>query len=144
MKPSLQHSLPNTAVDPDILPEAAILTGAASLARAIQRSAEWREMVSAQKAAQEDPQYSRMIARHNELSRMQNGARSHAGGLDGKSLVELITLREQLQRHELYRRQQEAGSAVVRLLHRVTQTISQELGFDFASNASPRGGECCG
>lgn len=72
--------------------------------------------------------------------RIQNSAQGCGQVLDDKSLVESITLRDQTQRHELYVRQQEAGSAVVRLLQRVNEKVSQELGLDFASNAVPRRG----
>jgi len=126
------------------LPETAVLEAAAVLAQAIQASAEWRELISAQKAAEADDGFARMAARQKELARIQNNSRSSGQGLDGESLVELITLREHIQRHELTIRQQEAGSAVVGLLQRVNEKISQELGLDFASNAAPRRGRCCG
>jgi hypothetical protein len=85
-----------------------------------------------------------MVARQRELAGIQNSTRERGQGLDGESLVEFITLREQIQRDELYVRQQETGSAVVRLLQRINEHISQELGLDFASNAALRRGGCCG
>jgi cell fate (sporulation/competence/biofilm development) regulator YlbF (YheA/YmcA/DUF963 family) len=124
--------------------DAAVLEAAAALAQAIQASAEWQELLNVQEAAQADTQFAHMVARHNELSRLQNSARSGGQGLDGKLLVEFIALRDQVQRHELHVRQQEAGSAVVELLRRINGKISADLGFDFASNASPRRGGCCG
>ena len=117
---------------------------AESLVGVIQQSPEWREVVSAQKAAEADERFARMVARQSELARRQKSTPGREQGLDGKSLVELITLREEIQRHELFVRQQEAGSALVRLLQRVNEKISQELGLDFASNAAPRRGGCCG
>ncbi len=121
-----------------------VLEAAAALAQSIQGSPEWREWLDAQKAAETDPQFARLVTRQKELALIQNRARSGGQGLDGKSLVEFISLRDQLGRHELYSRQQQAGSAVVGLLQRVNQTISETLGFDFASNASPPRGGCCG
>lgn len=122
----------------------AVLEAALALAQSIQSSAEWHEFIETQKAAETNPQFVRLVARLAELARLQASARSGGQGLDSKSAVELITLREQLQRHELYLRQQEAGSAVLRLLQRVNEKISEELGIDFASNAAPRRGGCCG
>lgn len=124
--------------------EATVLEAAAVLAQAIHASAEWRELIGAQKAAEADGGFTRMVARQSELAGIQNSAKGHGQGLDGKSLVEFITLRDQIQRHELFVRQQEAGSAVLRLLQSVNEKISQELGLDFASNAAPRRGGCCG
>jgi cell fate (sporulation/competence/biofilm development) regulator YlbF (YheA/YmcA/DUF963 family) len=124
--------------------EAAVLEAATTFAQAIQASAEWRELISAQKAAEADDGFARMVTRQNQLAGIQNRARGQGQGLDGKSLVEFIALRDQIQRHELYVRQQEAGSAVVRLLQRLNEIVSQELGLDFASNAALRRGGCCG
>ena len=59
-------------------------------------------------------------------------------------LVELIALRDQTQRNELYDHQQEAWNKLVGLLQRINDKMSQELGLDFASNAAPRRGACCG
>lgn len=124
-------------------PTVDVLQAAVALAQSIQASAEWHELIEAQKAAENDAQFARLVARHNELARIQNRARSGGQGLDGKSLVELLTLQDQLGRHELYLRQQQAGSRLVELLQRVNGIISRALGFDFASNASPpRGGGC--
>ncbi|MCX6903984.1 MAG: YlbF family regulator [Verrucomicrobia bacterium] len=123
--------------------DSAALKAAAALAECIQASAEWREMVDAQKAAEADGPFVRMVARGRELSGIRNSEQGRGHGLDGKLLVESITLRDQIQRHELYVRQQETGSAVVRLLQRVNEKISQELGLDFACNAAPRRDECC-
>ena len=103
-----------------------------------------RELLNAQKAAKADGPFTRMVARQSELARIQNRAQGHGQGLDGESLVELITLREQIQRHALHVRQQEAWSAAVALFQRINEKISQELGLDFASNAAPRRGGCCG
>jgi len=124
--------------------DAGVVAAAAGLAQAIQASAEWREMLRAQDAAKKDSRFAKLLARHGELSRRQNSAGTGGQGLDGKSLVEFIALRDQIQRHELVVRQQEAGSAVVRLFQTANGKISQELGLDFASNAAPRRGGCCG
>jgi cell fate (sporulation/competence/biofilm development) regulator YlbF (YheA/YmcA/DUF963 family) len=144
MKPSLQHNPQNTMAATEGLPEAVILAGAATLAQSIQASAKWRELLNAQKAGEADGRFAQMAARHSELARLQNTARGRGRGLDGKSLVEFIALQDQIQHCELYVRQQEAGSALVRLLQRINEKISEELGLDFASNAAPRRGGCCG
>jgi hypothetical protein len=46
-------------------------------------------------------------------------------------------LKPTVQRHELNVRQQEAWSAVVALLRRINEKISEKLGLEFASNAAP-------
>ncbi len=117
---------------------------AAVLAQSIKSSAEWREWVDAQKAGEADERFARMAARQHALARIQQSGRGDGQGLDGKSLVELIALGEQLRGHELYLRQQQAGNAVVRLLQRINESISVDLGLDFASSAAPRRGGCCG
>ncbi len=125
-------------------PDTAVFEAATTLADSMQASAVWREFVSAQEAAKADEQFTWMLVRQNELAAMQNRAQGRGEGLDGKSLVELIALRDRIQKHGLYLRQQEAGSAVLALLQRVNEKISEALGLDFASNAAPRRGGCCG
>jgi len=144
MKRSVQHNPQDTIAATENHHEAVILASAATLAQSIHGSPEWRELLSARQAAQADAQFARMVTRQDELTHLQNSARGHGQGLDGKSLVEFITLRERLEHHELYARQQEAGSAFVRLLQRVNEKISEGLGLNFASNAAPRRGACCG
>lgn len=124
--------------------EAAVLEAATAFAQSIQGSTEWRELLDAQRTAEADEPFARMVTRQKQLADIQCRARGQGQGLDGKSLVEFIALRDQIQRHELYVRQQEAGSAVVRLLQRLNELISRELGLDFASNAAPRRRGCCG
>jgi cell fate (sporulation/competence/biofilm development) regulator YlbF (YheA/YmcA/DUF963 family) len=125
-------------------PDTKALEAAAILAGAIQSSAEWHEMISAQQAAKEDTRFAKILARHKELFRAQRNAEAGGQGLGGKELVEMIALQDQIQRHEICVRQQEAGQAVVSLLQRANQVISENLGLDFASNASSRRGGCCG
>ncbi len=121
-----------------------VFNAAAALAQSIHTSPEWLELLKVQKASKADASFARMVARHNELADLQKQSKGNGQGLDRKSLVEFIALRDQLHRHELYVRQQEAWDAVVALLGHVNETLSRELGFDFASTASPRKGGCCG
>lgn len=121
----------------------AALGAATALSLAIRTSAEWHELESAQQVAKSDTRFAQMVGRHSELARLQNGARQAGAALDGKLLVELLALRDQIQRHEIYQRQQTAWNSVINLLQRVNGSISDNLGLDFASNAAPRSG-CCG
>ncbi len=120
------------------------LEAAAVLAEAIQGSAEWREVVNAQHAAEQDARFTKMLARHKELLRAQRNA--HAGGqaIGGQAMVEMIALQDKIQRHELLVRQQAAWQALVGFLQRINHVISEDLGLDFAGNAVPRRGGCCG
>jgi cell fate (sporulation/competence/biofilm development) regulator YlbF (YheA/YmcA/DUF963 family) len=142
MKPAVQNNqlsaVAATSSDIDVL------EAADALAQSIKASVEWRELVNAQKAARTDGRFARMVARQSELAQIQKNAQGHGQALDGNSLVEFVALREQIQPHELSVRQQEAWSALVALLQRINEKLSQQLGFDFASNAAPRGGGCCG
>lgn len=124
--------------------DALVFETAGALARAIQTSAAWREFLNARQAAETDPHFAQMVARQKELSELQNSVHGRGLGLDGKSLVEFIALRDQLQRHELHARLQGTWSAAVALLQRINEKISQELGLDFARHAAPRRGGCCG
>ena len=130
---------PTESLSADTAQEAAV-----ALVEAIQQTPEWPGLLNAQKAAKADGRFARMVARQSELARIQNSGQGRGQRLDDESLVELITLREQIQRHELHVRQQEAWSAAAALLQRINEKISQELGLDFASNAAPRRGGCCG
>ena len=85
-----------------------------------------------------------MITRQDELERAQQTARDRREGFGGKDLVELIALRSRIQGHELSVRQQEASRAVAQLLKQVNRTISEGLGFDFASSVTLRRDRCCG
>lgn len=124
--------------------EARVAEAAATLARAIQDSAAWTELQDARKAAAADERFARMIARQADLAGLQGVARERREEFDGKLLVDLIALQDQIRSHELYARQQESWSAVTALLQQVNEAISHELGFDFASNAAYRRGGCCG
>lgn len=125
-------------------PDTKVLEAAAVLAGTIQSSEEWHGMISAQQTAKEDANFAKMLARHKELYRAQRNAQAGGQGFGGKELLEMISLQGQIQRHEICVRQQEAGQAVVNLLQRANQVISENLGLDFASNASSRRGGCCG
>lgn len=129
--------------------ETAVLEASAGLAQSIKCSAAWQELASAQKAAQQDASFAHLLKRHRELSAIQNSAQGRRQEeLDGKSLVtalvELIAVRDQIQSHELNLHQQKAWAALVSLLQRANEKISQQLGFDFAGNATPHRGGCCG
>jgi len=121
-----------------------VFEAAETLARAILASAEWRELRSAQTAAEKDPRLPDLLARYRKLSFAQTDAQATGEAFAGPALVELITLQDRIRRHELYVRQQEAGNAVVGLLQRINKTISERLGFNFASSAAPSRGGCCG
>ncbi len=100
-------------------------------------------MEAARTAFQTDPEMVALTARFRKLSEQWRHARSEGRALAGKEGMELATVQEQIQQHELYLRQQAAAGAFVALLQEANQAISQELGIDFASNAAPRSG-CCG
>ncbi len=121
-------------------PDPAALDVAATLALAIQTSAEWRALNRARQAANEDALFVHLIRRHDELTRLQNAARENGGTFQGMPQAELVSVRDQIQRHEIYRDQQVALRAVVELFRQINNRISAELGIDFASNVGPQCG----
>jgi len=144
MQPTVERSLPRAMTATAFASDEAVLATAAALAQAIQASAEWREWVDAQKAAEADGRFAGMVARQKELAHIQNSAPGRDQGLDSKSLVEPITLRERTRRDELSVRLQEAWGVTIALLQRINETISQRLGLDFGNNAAARRGGCRG
>ena len=120
------------------------LEAARALSEAIRGTAEWRELVNAQEAAQRDGDLNRIVARHQELLLARRAIEARGQDFAGKELVEMIALQSRLQGHELQVRQQEAWQGVVRLLQEANRAMSRELGIDFASNAAPSRGACCG
>ncbi len=122
-----------------ITSEGSLVEAGALLGRRIQGSAEWRELVAAQRAARADTRYREMVMRHEELAEEKKNGR-----LDGRSLVEFIALEGQMQENELCIRQQEAWGKVLGLLYEINAAMSRELGVDFARNAAPQRGGCCG
>lgn len=120
------------------------LEAAKALSDTIQSTPEWSELVDVQQAIDRDREFGKMITRQDELERAQHTARDRGEGFGGKDLVELIALRSRIQGHELAVRQQEASRAVAQLLKQVNRTISEGLGFDFASSVTLRRDRCCG
>jgi cell fate (sporulation/competence/biofilm development) regulator YlbF (YheA/YmcA/DUF963 family) len=120
------------------------LEAAKALSDTIQSTPEWSELVDVRHAIDRDREFGKMITRHDELERAQQTARDRGEGFAGKELVELIALRSRIQTHDLTVRQQEASRAVAQLLKQVNRTMSEGLGFDFASNVTPRRDRCCG
>lgn len=107
---------------------------AAALARAIREEPRWIEWNAAADASDAEPELVALMVRHRDLAR---GGQAEAG--------ELARLEGQIRRHPVYRRQEEATTAMIGLLREVDVTLSEELGLEFASTAAPRkSGGCCG
>lgn len=137
--------MPDIALNPT---EAArshtIEEAAVALAEAIQQTSEWREMREAREVADNDERLAGLMTHYEELSRARQKAQAGGRTWAGQQMVEWITLRDQILNHAVYQRLQAAGSAVVQLLQRTNQAVSEHLGVDFAGTAAPRGGGCCG
>lgn len=114
------------------------------LAHAIQATPEWEEFQSSQGTFERDTEVQELISRYRQLAQLWRAAQQRGQGLMGKAAMELPRLQSQIEANANYQRQQGAGRAVVALLQKVNQAISTELGLDFAGNAAPRGGGCCG
>ena len=122
----------------------AAIEAAETLAHAIQATPEWAEFQSAQRAVERDAELQDLMVRYRQLAQSWRAAQQRGEGLMGKAAMELPQLQSRIEGNANYQRQQEAGSAVVALLQKVNQALSAELGLDFAANAAPRGGGCCG
>lgn len=127
----------------EIMDESLIAKAAEDLGRAICLSAQWRELELARAAFQADNELAELLQRYRNLSSQWREARKHGKTFSGADATALADVQEKIQHHPLSLRQQEAISAVVQLLQRVNGVLSEQLGFDFAANAAPRGG-CCG
>ncbi len=127
----------NTAV-------ATTLEAAEILAKAIQATPEWKEFQDARVAFEHDAELQELVSRYRRLVQSWQAARQRGQGLTGNEAMQLSRLQSQIEDHPVYQREREAGSALVALLQMVNQNLSAELGLDFAANAAPRGGGCCG
>jgi hypothetical protein len=67
----------------------------------------------------------------------QSSTRGEEGNQHSPPFRRVRCLKPTVQRHEINDRQQEGWSAVVALLRRTNEKLSEKLGLDFASNAAP-------
>lgn len=114
------------------------------LAQALQDTPEWRQWQSAKAALESDTELGQLMAHYRELACHWRRAQARGGGLISKEAMELAEVQEKIQQQELFVRQQEAGGALVALFQRANDAISTKLGIDFAADAVPRSGGCCG
>lgn len=121
-----------------------VAEAAGALARAIHDSAEWRRWTEAGERFDRDPRLRTAQERLAELSRKFQSARSQGKGMFGPDLAELNRLQTEVQSSPQARERDEAAAALVRLLRDTNGLLSEALGVDFATNAAPRSGGCCG
>lgn len=117
---------------------------ALKLAKAIQALPEWRELQEARTRFRTDPEIASIMARYRRAFSAWKAARQRGAGLTGPDAVEMAESQHQLEEHPLFRRQHEAHQAVASALRDINLVLSAELELDFAANAAPRGGGCCG
>ncbi len=121
-----------------------ILRAATALAGALQASPQFEEFQSARAAFESDPKLKQLLSRLRQLSASWRTARAAGRGLVGKDAMDLAELQSSLQAHPLFVRQQDAIRSLVAMFQQVNHAVSDELGLDFAANAAPQGGGCCG
>ena len=114
------------------------------LARAIQRTPEWKAFQNARGAVERDAELQDLFTRYRRLAQSWRLAQQQGRGLAGKAAMDLPQLQSRIEANATYQLQQQAGSALVALLQKLNQAISAELGLDFAATAAPRRGGCCG
>lgn len=124
--------------------DSAVGDAAVQLARAIKALPEWQELQAARSRFRTDPEMIAIMTRYRRIFGSWSAARARGEGLKGADALELAESQQQLQEHPAYLRQHEATIAVVSVLQSVNLALSAELELDFAANAAPRGGGCCG
>lgn len=130
--------------DSNVRPFLSVDGAAVDLAQAIKETAEWSELQDARASFQADPDMMALMSRYRRVYRMWREATTGGRGMIGADAQELAEVNDAIQRHPAFVRQHEATEALVSVLHRINDTISAEIGLDFAANAAPRGGGCCG
>ncbi len=124
--------------------ESVIAAAVENLRRAIQLSPEWRDLETARMVMESDQELAASLARYRALSARWREVRAQGRALAAAEALELAEVQEKIRQHPLTQRQQQALAALISLLQRINQALSQDLGFDFAAVAAPRGGGCCG
>lgn len=121
-----------------------VAEAAEAFAQAMHDSPEWRRWSEARECFDSDPQLRRTQERLEELSLKFRAARAQGKGLFGPDLAELNRLQSDVQTSPLAKERDEAASALVQFLQDTNRLLSGTLGIDFAANAAPRQGSCCG
>lgn len=114
------------------------------LARAIRATPEWKSFENARTSFDHDAELQELVSRNRRLAGLWQAAQQRGQGLMGSAAVELAQVRSQIEAHPVYQQERETARAVLASLQKLNQRISEELGLDFAANAAPRGGGCCG
>lgn len=130
--------------DTDVTIEPEILRAATAFARALRASRQFEEFQTTRADFDADPGLQRLLLRLRELSAKWQAARAAGRGLVGKDATELAELQAKLQAAPLFVKQQDAIRSLVAMFQQVNQVVSTELELDFAANAAPQGGGCCG
>lgn len=108
---------------------------------AIQRSDDVRAFMKAQILFQNDPTLSEIRKHFNRRSTELQGKQS-TGTLTQEEINELRGLQGSLNTHPVTAQYIHARQKMVETLEECNRSLSQELGFDFASAAAPA--SCCG
>ncbi len=121
-----------------------MVEAAEAFASALAASEPWQRWESAKRRSDADQELSRATKRLAELARGFRAAGGSGRGMPGPELEEMIRLRVFVQDSPLARETEDAAQALVAFLQDANKLVSDFLGLDFAVNAAPRGGGCCG
>lgn len=121
-----------------------ISSAACLMASAILKEPRWKAWSSAKEAVNGDPELQELLVHYRTLSEKMKKAGRRGEGLDGKDTLELADVTNRIKYHSLHRKEMASLEAMIALLREVNEAISDQLGVDFASNASPPRGSCCG
>ena len=115
--------------------EANVEAALRGLLDALGESETYRQFVAADEALQDDDD---AIALRREYQRKQQ--EMQRGEFDTSVMTELKRLQTEMSNTETIQRQQTAQTALVELLQRTNETVSDEIGEEFARAS---GGGCC-
>ncbi len=121
-----------------------MVEAAEAFASALAASEAWQRWESAKRRSDADQELSEATKRLAELTRGFRAGGGTGRGMPGPELEEMIRLRVFVQDSPLARETEEAAQALVAFLQDANKLVSDFLGLDFAVNAAPRGGGCCG
>ncbi len=121
-----------------------VAEAAEAFARAIMDSDEWRRWTDARERCESDATLRQAQQRLAELSRTFQSARARGKGLFGPDLAELNRLQGEIQSSPLVQERERAAATLVQFLQDTNRLLSETLGVDYAANAAPRQGGCCG
>ena len=116
----------------------------AAFAAAIKQSPAWKAFEESSYRFDTDPDLQRLMDRYRELSEKAMKARSRGEQLSPYDMADIQNTQQSIQNNEAFVKRQTAYDGLVLLFRAANESLSEQLGLDFARLAAPPGGSCCG